>query len=102
MAWARRMVAGPAYGGGEEDEELVALGDLDGLVRRDVVRRGVEKPRALEHAGGIGEPDGVPVGLDLAGCGPAGAGAAVKVFKGGRVQEAVFSVASCNLHFTIR
>ena len=37
------VVAAPAYGGGEEHEELVALGDLDGLVRGDVVRRGVEK-----------------------------------------------------------
>lgn len=81
------VVTGPADGRGKEDEELVALGDLDGLVGGDVVGRGVQQLRALEHAGGIGEPDGVPVGLDLAGSGPAGAGAAVEVFEGGRVQE---------------
>ena len=84
------VVAAPTHGGGEEHEELVVLGDLDGLVRGDVVGRGVQQLRALEHAGGIGEPDGVPVGLDLAGSGPAGAGTTVKVLKGGRIQEQMF------------
>ena len=85
--FGQSVVAVPADGRGEEDEELVALGDLDGLVGGDVVRRGVEELRAFEHAGGIGEPDGVPVRLDFADCGPARACAAVEVFKGGRVQE---------------
>ncbi len=82
-----RVVAGPADGRGEEHQELVAFGDLDGLFGRDVVRRGVEKAGALEHAGGVGEPDGIPVGLDLADGGPAGACAAIEVFKGGRIEE---------------
>ncbi len=81
------VVAGPADGGGEEDEELVAFGDLDGLVGGDVVRGCVEQAGTLEHAGRIGEPDGVPIGLDLTHRGPSGACAAVEVFKGGRIQE---------------
>ncbi len=81
------VVAGPADGGGEEHQELVALGDLDGLVRGDVVRGRVEEARAFQQAGGIGEPDGVPVGLDFADSGPAGACAAIEVFKGGRIEE---------------
>ena len=87
---------------GEEHEELVVLRDLDGLVGGDVVGRGVEQPRTLQHAGGIGEPDGVPVGLDLAGCGPAGAGATVEVFEGGRVQEQGFERHTINLILPFR
>ena len=46
------VVAGPAYGGGEEHEELEVLGDLDGLFGGDVVGRGVEEawsPRACRR-----------------------------------------------------
>ena len=81
------MVAAPANGGGEEYKEVEALGDFNGLVCGDVVWRGVEELRTLEHAGGVGQPDRIPVRLDLAGSGPAGTGAAVKVFEGGRIQE---------------
>ena len=81
------LVAVPADGAGEEDEEFVVLEDLDDFLPGDVVGGGVEQARALQHSGRIGEPDGVPVGLDLAGRGPAGAGATVELLKGGRVQE---------------
>jgi len=96
------MVAGPADGRGEEDEELVTLGDLDGLFGGDVMRRSIEEARAFEHTGRIGEPDWIPVGLDLAGCGPAGAGAAIKVLEGGRVQEQCLKRHGLILHFTIQ
>src|SRR6185437_10491725 len=99
---SKTVVAGPADGGGEEHQELVALGDLDGLVGGDVVGRGVEQPRTLQHAGGIGEPDGVPVGLDLAGRGPAGAGAAVEVLERGRIQEQGFKRHTINLILPFR
>src|SRR5258706_32902 len=44
------MVAAPAYGGGEEYEEVVTLGDFNGLVRGDVVWRGRGRRPALGHA----------------------------------------------------
>ncbi len=47
------VVAGPAYGRGEEDQELVALGDLDGLVG---ARRGAAGRRAAC------EPSSMPAG----------------------------------------
>ena len=81
------VVSMPADGRGKEHEELKVFGNLDGLVGGDVVRRSVQKLRAFQHPGGIGEPDRVPVRLDFADCGPAGAGTTVEVFKGGRVQE---------------
>ena len=81
------VVAVPAYGGGEEDEELVVFGDFDGLGGGDVVGRGVKEAGAFEHACGIGEPDGIPIRLDLAGGWPAGACAPIKVLEGGRVEQ---------------
>ena len=55
------LVAFPADRRGEEDQELVILADLDGLVGGDVVRRGVQQARALKKAGRIGEPHRVPI-----------------------------------------
>ena len=81
------LVAVPAHGAGEEDEELVVLQDADDVLPAEVVGRSVDQARSLQHSGGIGEPDGIPVGLDLAGGGPAAAGATVKLFKGRRIQE---------------
>ena len=68
---SKGVIARPADSRGEEDQELKALRELDGLFRGDVVRRCVKELRTLQHTGGIGEPDRIPVGLDLAGCGPA-------------------------------
>jgi len=65
------LIAFPADSGGKEDEEFEVFADFNGLRRGDVMGRGIEDARPLEHAGGICEPDGVPVGLNLAGCGPA-------------------------------
>ena len=48
---------------------------------------GVEQTRALQHAGGVGQPHRVPVGLDLTGRGPAGTGTAVEILKRRRIQE---------------
>src|ERR1700722_7186276 len=76
------LIAFPTYGRGEEDEELVLLANLDGLGCRDVVRWRVEQARSFEETGGIGEPDGIPVGLDLTGGGPARTGAAVEILEG--------------------
>ena len=52
-----------------------------------MVWRSIHQARTLQHSGGIRQPDRVPIGLDLTGCRPAAAGATVKLFKGGRVQE---------------
>jgi hypothetical protein len=45
------LVALPADGGGEEDEELEVLANLDGFVGFDVMGRGIEDAGALEVAG---------------------------------------------------
>ena len=81
------LIARPAYCRGEEHQELVVLANVDCLLGGDVVRRSVQQTRALEHAGGVSEPDGVPIGLNLARCGPARTRAAVEIFEGGRVQK---------------
>ena len=81
------LVALPAHGAGEEDEELVVLEDADDVRPTQVVGRSVDQARPLQHARGIGEPDRVPVGLDLACGGPAAACAAIELLKGGRVEE---------------
>ncbi len=96
------LVALPADGGGEEHQELVVLADLDGFLGGDVVRRGVEQPRTLQQAGWIGEPDGVPVGLDLARRRPARTGAAIEVLERGRVEEECFQGHRHLLHSTIQ
>ena len=74
-----------ADGGGEENEELVVFADLDRLAPVDFVGRGVDEAAAGDHAGGIGEPNGIPVGLDFAGGGPARACATVEIFEARRV-----------------
>ena len=84
------LVARPADGAGEENEEFEVLGNLDGLIRGDVMRRRVEQLAAFQHAGRIGQPDRIPVRLDFAGSGPAGTGATVKVLEGGRIQKQCF------------
>jgi hypothetical protein len=61
------LIALSAHAAGEEDEELVILEDLDDLLPIDVVGWRIEEAGALQHAGRISEPNGVPVGLDLAG-----------------------------------
>ncbi len=96
------LVALPSHRGSEEHKELVALADLDGLLGGDVVGRCVEHPRTLKQAGRIGEPDRVPVGLDLACRRPTRAGAAVEVLKGGRVEEDCFQWHGHQLNSTIR
>src|SRR5271157_6501769 len=52
-----------------------------------MVRRSVEHARAFQHAGWVGKPDRIPIGLDLAGRRPARTGAAVVVFERRWVQE---------------
>ena len=95
------LVAVPAHGAGEEDEELVVLQDVNDILPVEVVGRSVDQAGTLKHAGGIGEPDRVPVGLDLAGCGPAAAGAAIELFKGGGVEEQCLQRRCHSFHFTI-
>ena len=81
------VVTRPADGRGKEDQELVALRHLDGLFGADVVGRRIEELGALEHACRVGQPNRIPIGFDLAGSRPAGAGATVKVLEGGRIQK---------------
>ncbi len=70
---------------GEEDEEFVVFADFDGLAPVDFGGRGVNEAAAGNHAGGIGEPNGIPVGLDFASRGPARACAAVEIFEARRI-----------------
>jgi hypothetical protein len=84
------LIALPADGGGEEDQEVIILADLDGLVGGDVVGVGIEQTRTLQHSSGVGQPDGVPVRLNLARGRPARTRAAVKVLERGRIQEKRF------------
>jgi hypothetical protein len=84
------LVACPADGRREQDQELVVLADLDGLIRGNVVRVGIEQPRTLQQSGRISQPDGVPIGLNLARSGPARTRATVKVLERGRIQQKRF------------
>ena len=101
MALGHPLVARPADGAGEEDQEFVVLAESRSTLRPgDVVRVGVEQARALQHAGRIGEPDRVPVGLDFAGGGPARAGATIEILKGRRVENSVLSGMGILFQFT--
>ena len=83
-------VAREAGRAGEQHQELVIFGDVDGLFGGNVVRRSVEQACALEHSGRIRKPDRVPVGFDFTGGRPARAGATVEILKRGRVQQKCF------------
>ena len=76
-----------AGSGGEQHEQFEILGHLDGLRDGDLVRRRVHHFAVGEHAGGIAQPYGIPVGLDFARGRPAGAGAAIEPFKRRRIQK---------------
>src|ERR1700729_1585537 len=52
-----------------------------------MVRRRIEQTRPLEHAGWEGEPNRVPVRLNLASCRPTRACSAVKFLERGGIQE---------------
>src|SRR5262245_37670432 len=81
------QVALKSRGRGEEHDEVVVAGDLDRLRHSYFVRRGIEHATVGKHAGRIGEPDGIPVRLDLASRWPARARAAVVALEAGWVQE---------------
>src|ERR1700683_5325378 len=66
---------------GKQNQKLVVLGNLNRLLRRNVVRRRIQKPRPLQHPRRISQPHGVPKRFYLAGGGPTGTGAAVEVFE---------------------
>ena len=83
-------VARKPWSAGLEDQELVVPGYFDGLFGGDVVRRGIEQSGPLQHSSRISQPNRVPVGFDFAGCGPARAGAPIKVLKRRRIQEQSF------------
>ena len=55
---------------GEQHQELVPFRDVDCFLRRDVVRRSVQKPGSLQHSRRISQPHGIPVGLNFAGSWP--------------------------------
>ena len=100
--FGKALVALPSHRGSKQHQELVVFADLDRLLGGDVVGRRVEQPRTLKQAGRIGEPDRVPVGLDLA-CGrPARTGAAVEVLEGRRVEEECFQRHGHLFNSTIR
>src|ERR1700730_9171197 len=74
-------VAVESHRGGKQNQEFVVFANLHSLLPVDVVWRGVEQTTPGNHAGGIGEPNGIPIGFDLAGCRPTGACSAVEIFK---------------------
>jgi hypothetical protein len=76
-----------AGSGGVEHQQLELLGHLDGLLDGDFVGRRVDHLAVGQHAGGIAEPHGIPIGFDLAGSWPARAGATIEAFKGRRIQK---------------
>ncbi len=64
---------------------FVVFADFDRLAPVDFVGRGVDDSAAGNQAGGIGEPNGIPIRFDLAGCGPTRACAAVEIFEARRI-----------------
>ena len=73
-----------------EDQELVITSDLDRVFCGDVVGWGIEKARTLQHSGRVSQPDGVPVGLNLAGRGPTRTRPAIEVLKRWWIQKQCF------------
>src|ERR1700722_3570867 len=78
-------VALESHGGGKQNEEFVVFANLHGLLPVDLVRRGVEQTTSRNHSSWIGEPNGIPIRFDLAGCGPTRTCAAVEILKTRRV-----------------
>ena len=60
---------------------------LDRLLDGDLVGRGVHDFAVGQHPGGIAEPDGIPVGFNLAGRGPARTGAPIETLERRGIQE---------------
>ena len=86
----QKNVARESRRGSEQHQEVIFLGDLNGLVARNVMRRRIQQARAFQHPGRISQPDRIPVTFDFAGGGPTGAGASVKVFKRWGIQKQCF------------
>ena len=80
-------VAGKSRSAGIKQQELIFLGNFDGFVGRDMVRRGIEQARSLQHTSRIRKPYRIPVRLDFASSRPARSCAAIKILKRGWVQE---------------
>ena len=75
---------------GVENQKLISLRNIDGLVRRNIMGRCVKQPGTFQHSRRISQPNRIPIRLNLAGCGPARACAAIKIFKRGRVKKQRF------------
>jgi penicillin amidase len=73
--------------GGEKHQQFELSRHRDGLFDRDFVRRGVDYFAVGQHAGGIAEPDGIPVGFDLPRSGPAGTRTSIEAFERRRIQK---------------
>src|SRR5690348_1357553 len=71
----------------EHHEEIVVTGDVNGLLRRDLMRRRIEQAASRQHSRRISKPDRIPIGLDLSSCRPAGTCAAVKILEARRVEQ---------------
>src|SRR5262245_30075920 len=69
----------------KEYDEIVLYGDLRRLFRADVMRGCIEQSgnsaQVADHCRGIGEPDGIPITLDLSRRRPTRTGAAIELFK---------------------
>ncbi len=78
-------VAVEANSRGEQNQEFIVLANVDGLLPIDFVRGSVQQTAAGDHPGGIREPYGVPVGLNLARRGPPRTSPAVEILETRRV-----------------
>ena len=55
------LITLPPGRAGKEHEKFIVLADPDGFVCRDVMRRGVQQPRAFQHSSRICQPDRIPI-----------------------------------------
>ena len=63
-------VALEANRGSEENQKLIVLANLDGLLPIDFVGRSIEQPAAGNHPGRIRQPNWIPIRLNLTRRGP--------------------------------
>src|SRR6266853_1813059 len=74
-------------GGSEQHQEFVVFADFNGLLPIDLGRASVHQAAARNHAGRVGQPNGIPIGFDLARRGPPRTRSAIEILKTRRIQQ---------------
>src|SRR5215813_335629 len=80
-------VAVKSNGGRVKNQKFVALADFDCLLPVDLMWRGVQQPAPGNQSCRIGQPNRIPIGLNLARRGPPRTGPAVEVLKARRIHQ---------------